>query len=127
MAVLRAAIASFLFVAACDVGEVPTSGASPTPDAPQAGSDAASTDTSVADPAGDFTTKIQPIVSGLCTGCHAGGQPPNLTSYTALEATYKRRPGASNILVTKGAHLGPALNATQKDTVIKWIDSITTP
>jgi cytochrome c553 len=127
MVVLRAAIASLLFVAACDVGEVPTSGANPGPDAPVGGSDAGGTDASVpVDPAAAFVSKIQPLVT-RCTGCHSGGQKPNLTSYTALESQYKMHPGASNILVTKGVpsgHNGEWFTSEQRDTIAKWIDSI---
>jgi hypothetical protein len=47
-----------------------------------------------------------------------------LSSYTALEAKYKMHPGASNILVIKGQHLGPALTAADQATVANWIDSV---
>jgi hypothetical protein len=91
------------------------------------GSDASGTDTgTTADPAMDFVSKIQPLVT-RCTGCHPSTSPPNLSSYTALEAKYKMRPGASNILVIKGVpsgHNGDWFTATQQDTIAKWIDSI---
>ncbi|HEY0192084.1 MAG TPA: hypothetical protein VGC42_13280 [Kofleriaceae bacterium] len=79
------------------------------------------------DPSQSFDSQIKPIVSRECVACHSGGQPPNLTSYAALESPYKVKPGASNPLVTKGLHEGPTFTATERTTVINWIDSLPAP
>ena len=71
-----------------------------------------------------FTSMIAPLVT-TCTGCHGGSQAPNLTSFSALEAKYKMKPGASNILSTKTDHAGITyLNTSQRATVAAWIDSL---
>lgn len=77
-----------------------------------------------------FRTMIRPLVA-ICVGCHASGSTePNLTSYLALGAKYKVKPGATNILVTKanatnGVHYGyPYLDVDGKQTVARWIDSL---
>lgn len=76
-----------------------------------------------------FTAQIAPLVT-RCTGCHGGTQDPNLTSFTTLKAKYYAKPGASNILVTKGDqnggnHEGIAyFDATAKAAVAAWIDGV---
>lgn len=72
-----------------------------------------------------FNAMIQPLVTG-CVGCHGGSTAPNLTSFSALEPKYKMKPGASNILVTKGVHQGiPAyFSAADATKVANWIDSL---
>ncbi|HEX3758027.1 MAG TPA: hypothetical protein VHW23_04955 [Kofleriaceae bacterium] len=76
-----------------------------------------------------FATVITPLVSPKCTGCHAGVQVPNLSSYDALQAIYKTPPGASNILVTEadatqGMHNNILyFTADQKTQVINWINT----
>lgn len=100
-------------VAGCDVGEVPLASDS-------GGMGAAS-----------FQTTIAPLV----TECVAAGachtvQMPTLTSFDALGPKYKTKPGAQNVLVTKGSltsgmHSGiPYLTATEQTTVAAWIDSL---
>ncbi len=66
-----------------------------------------------------------------CIGCHSSGtNEPNLTSYLALGAKYKAKPGATNVLVTKadssnGIHYGyPYLDIDGKRVVARWIDSL---
>jgi len=108
-------ITACVALAACSVGEVPT--ANGTVDA----------GTSSAAQAAAFETVIKPLVT-RCVICHGTTQPPNFTSYTALDAKYKTPPGASNILVTKadptaGQHEGITyFSATDKQTVANWID-----
>jgi hypothetical protein len=70
-----------------------------------------------------FNTQVAPLVTG-CVSCHNGGQPPNLSSFMALDAKYKAKPGANNILVKRGAHTGPALAATSVTQIAAWIDSL---
>lgn len=77
-----------------------------------------------------FNEMIRPLVRG-CAGCHANGvNEPNLTSYLALGAKYKVKPGRFNILVTKadssgGVHYGnPYLDIDGKRIVAAWIDSL---
>jgi len=79
--------------------------------------------TSAATPDQTFAAQVTPQVTA-CVGCHAGSQKPNLLSATMLEAKYKVRPGATNPLVNRGAHAGPALNNTQKDAIVAWINSL---
>lgn len=77
-----------------------------------------------------FTSMITPLVSPRCTACHGGATEPNLADYTKLMAKYKVKPGAMNVLVTKGdatanMHYGaPYFTAAEKTTVGNWIDSI---
>ena len=126
MVVIRAAIASLLVLAgACTVGEVPPNGSGPIPDASTPTVDASSPidGTSAATPDQTFAAQVTPQVTA-CVGCHAGSQKPNLLSATMLEAKYKVRPGATNPLVNRGAHAGPALNNTQKDAIVAWINSL---
>ena len=76
-----------------------------------------------------FTNTITPLV-GACLGCHSAVQPPVLTSYAALDAAYKAKPGTANILVTKGngtggVHQGvPYFDTNQQNTVAAWIDGL---
>ncbi len=114
---MRAAVATlFLWLSACGVGEVPIGGGM--------------TDGGTGDKnAQSFMTQIAPLVT-RCTACHSSTQPPNLSSYDKLQAQYKTKPGAMNILVTKGdatagMHEGITyFDATQKQTVAAWIDSL---
>lgn len=102
---------------ACSVGEYgPEQQTTTTPDAAMQSTNPAN-ETS-------FNSTVKPLVM-TCTGCHGGNQPPNLTSFTALEAKYKMKPGSSNILVTKGNHVGITyLDATGKAAVQGWIDGL---
>lgn len=104
---------------ACSVGQVDglaTDGAGPGADA---------------DPADiqSFNSMIAPMVT-RCTGCHGAQQDPNLSSFVALKAKYKTKPGASSLLVTKGdatagMHQGiQYFNTTEKATVASWLDGL---
>jgi hypothetical protein len=78
-----------------------------------------------------FNQQVKPLVT-RCLGCHGTTQAPNLTSATALQAKYKMKPGATNILVTKGSMGSPPgthegityLDATAQSAVAMWIDSL---
>lgn len=77
-----------------------------------------------------FNKMIRPLVT-ICVTCHsAGTNEPNLTSYLALGAKYRVKPGATNVLVTKGDasngnHYGyPYFDLDAKKIVAKWIDSL---
>jgi hypothetical protein len=108
----RAKIAVFVLLAACSVGEVPDGGGTPDAGGGMGGGQS-------------FEAMIKPIVMPKCTGCHAGGTLPTLTSFSVLEAKYKMKPGVSNILVTKGDHQNTTyFDPTQKATVTAWIDSL---
>jgi hypothetical protein len=119
MVVPRTLLASLWIFAACSVGEVPIGGGG----SPDAGP--------VADGGGNgmgggqtFDARVKPLVTA-CVACHQGAQPPNLTSFSLLDAKYKMKPGATNILVTKGSHQGqPFLTAEGIATVTSWIDSL---
>lgn len=118
MALPRAALLLSLLVA-CSVGEVPLPGGAPdggaTADAPASGASPGAI---------SFNMKVKPLVTA-CVACHSGGQAPNLTSFDALDARYKMKPGNTNILVTKGAHQGqPFLTADGITTVTAWINSL---
>jgi hypothetical protein len=119
MPLLRATVASlFMLLGACGVGEVPIGGGG-TPDAAGGGGGGGQS----------FNAMITPLVT-RCIGCHSATQGPTLTSFDALQAKYKVKPGESNILVTKadataGSHQGiqyPA--ATEKTAVAGWINSL---
>ena len=107
-----------LVLGACDVGEYGTSAApgSTSPDAsapPGSGANETS-----------FDAMIKPLVTS-CLSCHSGGQQPTLTSYSALQAKFKAKPGSTNPLVTKGDHAGIVyFNATDKEKVRAWIDGL---
>ena len=116
---MRAAVvAVFVWLAGCGVGEVPIGGGGGTPDGGGGGGGAAS-----------FNRDVAPLVT-RCIACHGGGQPPNLMSFDTLQATYKTKPGTSNILVTKGdptagVHSGISYFSTvEKQAVAAWIDSL---
>jgi hypothetical protein len=83
--------------------------------------------TNSANPNQTYNTQVKPIVSVMCLACHSGTVAPNLTSYATLESRYKVKPGATNPLVTKGIHEGPQLTASQRTTIINWIDSLPDP
>jgi len=136
---LRTAIVSLLLVSACSVGEVPTGGGTPTPtpDAAQTGNggiDAAPTGgvdaapTGGTDPATVFTSTILPLLQAQsCVGCHPAQSPPDLTSYTTIDAKYLTQPGASAKLITSSqasSHTGTKLSATAATTIAAWIDTI---
>lgn len=37
-----------------------------------------------------YTANVEPVIKANCTGCHSGGQSPNLTTYAYVkEATQK--------------------------------------
>lgn len=113
----RAKLALLLLFTGCSVGEVPGGG---TPDGGGGGMNQMT-----------FASMITPLVTE-CTGCH-GGTMPNLMSFAVLDAKYKMKPGANNILVTKGAisvpvnmHQGvPYFSDAEKATVAAWIDGLT--
>ena len=72
-----------------------------------------------------FTAQITPLVMPRCTSCHGTAQAPNLTSYAMMQAQYKRKPGDTNLLVTKGDHAGiQYFNTTEKATVESWINNL---
>jgi hypothetical protein len=111
-------VALLVLFAACSVGEVPLEGGG-TPDAQQMGPNQQS-----------FDMIMKPLVMP-CLGCHSTTQAPNLTSFDALQAMYKNKPGNTNILVTKGDALGgqhpqgiPYFNTDQKNQVTAWIDGL---
>lgn len=110
-----------LFLTACSVGEY---GESPG----GGGGGGGSVDASVGGGGGEssFNSMVKPLIaSGSCVGCHAGTQPPNLTSFAALETKYKTKPGSANILVTKGPHQNiQYFTAAGASTVKDWIDSL---
>lgn len=114
MVVFRAAVASlFLVVGACGVGEVPIGG---------------TTDGGAGAGAATFASQVKPLLT-RCDGCHSAGQPPNFTSFATLTDRYKTKPATANILITKAAdgatHQGvPYFNATEKQAVSMWIDSL---
>lgn len=100
-------------LAGCDVGEVPL------------------TSDSGAIGATSFQANIAPLV----TECVAAGachtvQMPVLTSFDSLGTKYRMKPGAQNILVTKGSLTGgthsgiPYLSTTEQATVAAWIDGL---
>jgi hypothetical protein len=108
-------IALFVLLAACSVGEVPLGG--------DAGPDAAPSPNQLS-----FNATIKPLVTE-CLGCHAAATPPNLTSFDTLDVKYQGKPGAGNILVTKGdpngVHQGaPYFTPAEKTTVGNWIDAL---
>jgi hypothetical protein len=119
---LRAGLVLFA-IAGCDVGEVPLNGG---------GGDGGVVDSTNTAGAASFNSMIAPLVTE-CTvsGCH-NLQIPVLTSFEALGARYKMKPGSSNVLVTKGAssipagtHSGiPYLTTAEQATVAAWIDSL---
>src|SRR6185503_1999276 len=112
-----------LMLAACSVGEVEGSGGgvdAPVDNSPNAMS---------------FQSTILPMVNGRCTGstgCHqlGGTQPsPILNEYAKLQAKYKQKPGANNILVNHvpaGTIHQTATwwSATEQTTVGNWIDGL---
>jgi hypothetical protein len=116
MVVLRVALTSLLLLGACSVGEVPIGGGGP--------------DGGGGMGAATFESMIKPLVAE-CVGCHVG-QPPNLTSFDALQPKYKMGPGNMNVFVTKGdisvpvgMHQGlPYLTEAEEVTVAAWIDSL---
>jgi hypothetical protein len=113
----RAKAALFFLLAACSVGEVPIEGA---PDG-GGGNNAAANEQS-------FTTIIKPLV-GACIGCHGTTLAPVLTSFSTLGPAYKVKPGAQNILVTKGGLTNthqslPYLTTAEQGVVAKWIDEL---
>lgn len=113
-------VLSVLGVAGCDVGEVPLNGdgGGGTVDADGAG-------------AASFQAQIAPLVTACVAGtaCHTI-QAPFLDNYSRLAAKYKVKPGAMNILVTKGDATGglhsgaPYFTDPEKATVAAWIDSL---
>jgi hypothetical protein len=115
----------FVALSACTVGEVGTS----TPDAGGGGggggSDAGGGSGSGGGGGQSFTAMIAPLVTE-CLTCHSAGQtPPNLTSFSALDVKYKTKPGATNILVTKGTHQNtPYLTPAETATVAAWIEGL---
>lgn len=124
MVALRASLAALLLVlAACSVGEVPLGGGGGGGDGgPDAGAGGGGSQ------AAAFDATIKPLLTSKgCISCHSGVQPPNFTSYTALEAKYRTPPAATNELITKAAdgadHNGVTyFTVDEKTTVGAWIE-----
>lgn len=111
---VRAKFALLALLAACSVGEVTDGGVDSGMDMNNGTGGGQS-----------FNMIIKPLVDPKCTGCHSAGTPPTLSSFSALQPKYKMKPGASNVLVTKGNHAGVIyFDATQQKTVADWIDSL---
>jgi cytochrome c553 len=109
---MRRTLLALLVLGACSVGEVKTGGG---PDAGAGGSVS-------------FTMKVAPLVT-RCTGCHGNAQSqPTLTSFDALQAKYKTKPGEQNILVTKDLgvkhHDIDYLSTAERQQVADWINSL---
>lgn len=90
----------------------------------------AAPDSAPVDGTESFNRIMRPLLAG-CQGCHTNGNNlPNLSSFNALGAKYKVKPGRTNILVTKadtsnGMHYGSAyFDSSEKRTVADWIDSL---
>lgn len=119
-----------LLVVGCSVGEVPIGGE--TANTPDAAANNNNNDNNNNDNPADtantasFDAQMKPVIAARnCGGCHAGAQPPNLSSYAGLEPKYKMKPGSANVLVTKGDHAGIQYwDAAQKMTVQNWIDGL---
>jgi hypothetical protein len=119
----RTLVTIFLFLGACSVGAVQTGG----------DDDGGGVDAGADNPANvaSFNATIAPLVTE-CTACHSTTQPPNLSSFSALQAIYKTKPGSTNKLVTKavglvpeGVHQGiPYLTADELTTVTNWVDGL---
>jgi hypothetical protein len=117
----RIVIATLLSVAACGVGEVPLEGGG--------GPDGASVDGEAS-----FNAMVMPLITakGCTVGatCHGGIQQPSLSAFGVLQPRYYTKPGASNILVTKGSLTAgvhqavPYFDAAEQATVAAWIDSL---
>jgi hypothetical protein len=69
-----------------------------------------------------WDANVKPKIS-ICLACHQG-VPPTLSEGSILEATYKVKPGDKSLLVTRGAHEGPALTADQKTAIVTWLNSL---
>jgi hypothetical protein len=116
--VVRAVLTTLIFITACSVGEVPIGGGA----GPDGNNDGTGGGMS-------FNMIVKPLVTE-CVACHSTTQPPNLTSYMALEAKYKSKPGSGNLLVTKGSltagtHQGiPYLSTGEQTAVAGWIDGL---
>ncbi len=117
-------IAIAIATVGCDVGMVPPLGGGA-----DAGRDA-SGDATGEDPANaqSFEAVLKPLATMngcLDAACHGGVQSPRLSSYALLEAKYKMKPGAMNILVTKGPHQNvPFFDAAEQAMVAAWIDGL---
>jgi hypothetical protein len=120
----KIAMLVMLGAGACSVGEVPIEGG--TPDGGGGGGDGGGGGGG----GQSFNAMIAPLVTN-CTVCHAA-TPPVLSSFAALDAKYKVKPGATNVLVTKmdgmpagTLHYGVAyFTPAEKMTVAMWIDSL---
>jgi cytochrome c551/c552 len=102
---------------ACSVGEVPI---------PGGGTDAGMTTVGTQ---AVFDAMIKPILTTKnCVSCHSAAQPPNFSSYAALDIKYKSGPPATNKLLTEAAdgalHNGVTyLTTAEKTTVSNWIQN----
>jgi len=115
--VARAVLAALVMTTACSVGEVPIGGGGP--DGNNDGTGGGKS----------FNMIVKPLVTE-CIACHSTTQPPNLMSFMMLDGRYKAKPGAQNILVTKGSLTGgthqgiPYLTTDEQTQVATWIDSL---
>ena len=79
-----------------------------------------------------FDRDVLPLVTGTCSGCHAGNDPaiawmkPAPDEYTAMKAWPNlvaiANPATSNLL-TKGQHQGPAWTIEQATKILGWIEA----
>ena len=80
----------------------------------------------------DFDATIAPILDPKCTLCHASPASPKpwaIPNPDLQSALFKwpnliGASGAASLLVTKGAHAGPAFTDAEKQIVIAWIDQV---
>lgn len=68
-----------------------------------------------------FDQTVEPILVDSCDACHGSAfDYANLIANTALDGDFNP---AHALLLTKGAHEGPALTASQADTIANWLDA----
>lgn len=77
-----------------------------------------------------FSTRVEPMLGSRCGGCHAADRvgpdflrpaPDVRTTLLGYPALVDLERPASSRLITKGEHSGPALSATEAETVETWI------
>jgi hypothetical protein len=76
-----------------------------------------------------FTSSVYPMLAATCADCHASGKngapiffgADATATYPLFKARGFQLP--NSLLLTKGAHLGPALTAQERSSIESWVDA----
>ena len=71
-----------------------------------------------------YTSHVKTIIDNNCIGCHSGGQPPNLTTYSGVQAQAATGRILARVINGSPSFMPPSGSLPQADidTVQFWLD-----